>query len=30
VVLVTGPIWARPVWSIWWTWDARLTTTLIL
>jgi len=30
VVLVTGPIWARPVWGIWWTWDARLTTTLIL
>src|SRR3954465_8500981 len=24
VVLVTGPIWARPVWGIWWTWDARL------
>jgi heme exporter protein C len=30
VVLVTGPIWAKPVWGIWWTWDARLTTTLIL
>lgn len=30
VVLTTGPIWARPVWGIWWTWDARLTTTLIL
>src|SRR5580692_2370780 len=30
VVLVTGPIWARPVWGIWWTWDARLTTSLIL
>ena len=30
VVLVTGPIWGRPVWGIWWTWDARLTTTLIL
>ena len=30
VVLVTGPIWARPVWGIWWTWDARLTTTLVL
>ena len=25
VVLVTGPIWARPVWGIWWTWDLRLT-----
>jgi heme exporter protein C len=30
VVLVTGPIWARPVWGIWWTWDMRLTSTLIL
>jgi heme exporter protein C len=30
VVLVTGPIWAKPVWGIWWTWDARITTTLVL
>ena len=30
IVLITGPLWARPVWGIWWTWDARLTTTLIL
>ena len=30
VVLITGPIWAHPVWGIWWTWDARLTSTLIL
>jgi heme exporter protein C len=30
VVLVTGPIWARPVWGIWWTWDMRLTLTLVL
>ncbi|HYE25491.1 MAG TPA: cytochrome c biogenesis protein CcsA [Clostridia bacterium] len=30
VVLVTGPIWAKPVWGIWWTWDARLTSTLVL
>ena len=30
VVLVTGPIWGRPAWGIWWTWDARLTTTLVL
>ena len=30
VGLVTGPIWARRAWGIWWTWDARLTTTLIL
>jgi heme exporter protein C len=29
-VLITGPIWARPVWNAWWTWDPRLTTTLIL
>jgi heme exporter protein C len=28
--LLTGPLWARPVWGIWWTWDARLTTTLVL
>ncbi len=30
IVLITGPLWAKPVWGIWWTWDARLTTTLIL
>jgi len=30
VVLVTGPIWARPVWNVWWTWDARLTSTLVM
>jgi heme exporter protein C len=30
IVLITGPIWARPVWGIWWTWDARLTSTLVL
>jgi heme exporter protein C len=29
-VLVTGPLWARPVWGQWWVWDPRLTTTLIL
>ncbi len=29
-VLVTGPLWAKPVWGIWWTWDARLTSTFIL
>ena len=28
--LVTGPIWAKPVWGVWWTWDARLTSSLIL
>ncbi|MFQ5484027.1 MAG: cytochrome c biogenesis protein [Desulfobacterales bacterium] len=30
IVLITGPIWAKPVWNVWWTWDPRLTTTLIL
>ncbi|HET6145048.1 MAG TPA: cytochrome c biogenesis protein CcsA [Candidatus Acidoferrales bacterium] len=30
VVLVTGPIWAKPVWGIWWTWDARLTSSFLL
>ena len=30
VNLVTGPIWARPVWGIWWTWDWRLTSTLVM
>jgi heme exporter protein C len=30
IVLTTGPIWAKPIWGTWWTWDARLTTTLIL
>lgn len=30
LVLFTGMMWARPRWNVWWTWDARLTTTLIL
>ena len=30
LALITGIIWARPVWGVWWTWDPRLTTTLIL
>jgi heme exporter protein C len=30
VVLVTGPIWARPVWGVWWAWDARLTSSFVL
>jgi heme exporter protein C len=30
LVLITGPIWAKPVWGIWWTWDARLTSSLVL
>jgi heme exporter protein C len=29
-VLIQGPLWARPVWGIWWTWDERLTSTLVL
>ena len=28
--LVTGPLWARPIWGVWWTWDPRLTMSLIL
>lgn len=28
--LITGSMWARPAWGIWWTWDARLTTYLLL
>ena len=30
LALLTGIIWARPVWNTWWTWDPRLTTTMIL
>lgn len=30
VGLVTGSLWARPVWGIWWTWDERLTSALML
>ncbi len=30
VNLITGPIWGRPVWGIWWTWDWRLTSTLVM
>jgi heme exporter protein C len=30
IVLITGPLWARPVWGIWWTWDPRLTSTFVL
>ena len=30
LVLITGPIWAKPAWGIWWTWEAKLTTTLVL
>ena len=30
IVLTTGPIWGKPIWGTWWTWDARLTSTLFL
>jgi len=30
VVLVTGPLWGKPIWGTWWTWDARLTLTLFI
>jgi heme exporter protein C len=30
IVLVTGPIWAKPVWFVWWTWSPRLTSSLVL
>ncbi|MCC7032123.1 MAG: cytochrome c biogenesis protein CcsA [Acidobacteria bacterium] len=30
ITLVTGPLWARKAWGIWWVWDARLTSSLIL
>jgi heme exporter protein C len=30
VVLTTGPIWGKPIWGTWWTWDARLSLTLFL
>jgi heme exporter protein C len=30
LILLTGPIWAKPVWGHWWVWDLRLTSTLIL
>jgi heme exporter protein C len=30
LALITGAIWGRPIWNVWWTWDAKLTTTLIL
>ena len=29
-VLASGAIWGRAVWGVWWTWDARLTTTLVM
>ncbi len=30
LVLITGPIWGRPIWGVWWTWDPTLTLTLVL
>lgn len=30
IMLVTGSIWAKPVWGTWWSWDPKLTTSLIL
>ncbi len=30
LTLITGSIWGRPTWGVWWTWDARLTTTALL
>ena len=30
IALITGSIWAKPIWGAWWTWDPRLTTTLVL
>ncbi len=30
MLLITGPLWGKPVWGTWWTWDARLTSTLFI
>ena len=30
VVLISGPLWARKAWGLWWQWDARLTSTLVM
>jgi heme exporter protein C len=30
LALVTGMIWGKPIWGVWWTWDARLVTTAIM
>lgn len=30
ITLVTGSIWGKPIWGVWWVWDARLTSVLIL
>jgi heme exporter protein C len=30
IALVTGPLWARKAWGVWWQWEARLTSTLVM
>ena len=30
LTLATGSLWGRPTWGVWWTWDARLTSTALL
>ena len=30
LTLITGSIWAKPIWGVWWTWEPRLTTALVL
>jgi heme exporter protein C len=30
IVLVTGPLWARKAWGVWWVWDERITSTFVL
>src|SRR5262245_20306517 len=30
LMMIPGSLWARPIWGTWWSWDARLTTTLVL
>ncbi len=30
LALITGSLWGKPIWGVWWTWDPRLTTTLIM
>lgn len=30
ITLITGSIWGYPTWGVWWTWDARITTTFLL
>ncbi len=30
LALITGSLWAKPIWGVWWTWEPRLTATLVL